>query len=197
MKKINLVLSVFAIIFFAACSDVEPLDPTLLTNAGGNSGGNTGGGGSGGGSGSGGSGTIIAGTYLMTAFNSSVPVDIDFNGSSSANLMSETDCLDNNFLVLNLNNTFSATSNGIDIIFDGVNDTIECFNDPNITGTWSLNGSALTLTYTFDNDVYSDVYNVSGNSLTHTISNGEVVGTTSTGEPVYITANISIIYTKQ
>lgn len=56
MKKINLVLSVFAIIFFAACSDVEPLDPSLLSNSGGNSGGNTGGGGSGGGSGSGGSG---------------------------------------------------------------------------------------------------------------------------------------------
>lgn len=74
MKKINLVLSVFAILFFAACSDVEPLDPTLLSSSG-NNGGNTGGG-SGGGSGSGGGNTgggsgggTSSGDYWPTAIN--------------------------------------------------------------------------------------------------------------------------------
>ncbi len=199
MKKFSLLVSVFTILFFASCSDVEPLDPALnggntSNNGGGNNNGGSGGGnGSGGGSGSG----SIVGTYLMTAFNSSVPVDIDFNGSSATNLMDETDCLDNNFLVLNANNSFTANSNGIDITFDGTNETIECFNDPNITGTWSLSGNTLSLTYTYDGDVYTDDYNVSGNNLVYTINDGEVVGTSSTGDPVYVTADINIIYTKQ
>lgn len=57
MKKNNLLLSIFAIMFFVSCSDIEPLDSTLLAgnstnnSSGGNSGGS---GGSSGGSGSGG-----------------------------------------------------------------------------------------------------------------------------------------------
>ncbi|BCY29244.1 DUF6252 family protein [Flavobacterium okayamense] len=71
MKKINLVLSVFAILFFAACSDVEPLDPSLLSNSGNNSGGNNGGG-----SGSGGNGGGSGGSSGSSVFKA------DFDGQT-------------------------------------------------------------------------------------------------------------------
>lgn len=59
MKKINLLLSVFSILLFVACSDVEPLDPALsggTSNNNNNNGGSNGGNGSGSG---GGSGSVI------------------------------------------------------------------------------------------------------------------------------------------
>ncbi len=70
MKKNNLLLSIFAIMFFVSCSDIEPLDSTLLAgnstnnSSGGNSGGSGGSsGGSGSGSGSGSGGGTTAGDY--------------------------------------------------------------------------------------------------------------------------------------
>lgn len=69
MKKINLLLSAFAILFFVACSDVEPLDPALTGgNSSNNSGGNSGGSGSGG-SGSGSGGGTSSGEYWPAAIN--------------------------------------------------------------------------------------------------------------------------------
>lgn len=54
MKKINLLLSVFSILLFVACNDVEPLDPALsggTSNNNNNNGGSNGGNGSGSGGG--------------------------------------------------------------------------------------------------------------------------------------------------
>lgn len=92
MKKINLLLSAFAILFFVACSDVEPIDPALLSknnssnnggNNGGGSGGNTGGGGTGGGSSS-------SGDYWPTAINNQWTYEQ--NGSAlSPNIIVGTD----------------------------------------------------------------------------------------------------------
>lgn len=80
MKKINLVLSVFAILFFAACSDVEPLDQSLLSNSGNNSGGNNGGGsGSGGGSGTGGGSSSCAMPINLLAERSALPTNVELS----------------------------------------------------------------------------------------------------------------------
>lgn len=65
MKKINLVLSVFAVLFFLSCSDVEPID-TALAGGGSSSGGSSGGSGSGSGS-SGGSGSGTSSDNIFRA----------------------------------------------------------------------------------------------------------------------------------
>ena len=142
--------------------------------------------------------TGIAGTYLLTAFNSSVPTDLNNDGTASTNQLNETTCFDNMLLTLNANNTFTANSKGVEIVFNGTVDEISCFTDPNYTGTWVLNGTILSITYTDEGVEYTDEYTVNGNTLTATISDGEVVGTeTTTGEPVYLTTDLTIIYTKQ
>lgn len=141
----------------------------------------------------------IAGTYLLTNFNTSVPTDLNGDGTASTNQINETSCLANSILTLNANNTFSSDSKGIDIGLDlntGVS-TIECYDDPPITGTWSLSGNQLTFTYIDEGVPTSDVFTVSGNTLSYTVQSGQVVGTASGGEPVYLTSDITLIYTKQ
>lgn len=187
MKKINLLLVVIISVFTFSCSEVEPVDPILAGQVNQNNGNN--GGGSATASG-------VVGMYLMTAFNSSVAVDLDGNGSSSTNLMDETNCLDGNFLLINANNTFTSNANGVDIEFDGTNEIITCYQDPVFGGSWSLNGNLITFTYTDAGTQYTDEYLVSGNTIKIIIPDGEVVGTAN-GNPVYLDSNLEIIYTKQ
>lgn len=139
----------------------------------------------------------IAGTYKLTAFNISAPQDLNNDGTPSVNQMNETACFNNSFMTLNADNTFVYDDKGLDIVTDGVNELIECYDDGDVTGTWSKSGNVLTLTYTFDGDSYSDDYTVSGSTITLMVENGSVVGTTSAGDPVYVTADFSAVYTKQ
>ncbi|MCD8518896.1 MAG: lipocalin family protein [Flavobacterium sp.] len=64
-------------------------------------------------------------------------------------------------------------------------------------GTWSLSGNQLSITYTEAGEQFTDVYTVSGSTLTLSITDGEIVGTTSGGDPVYLDADIDIVFTKQ
>lgn len=141
--------------------------------------------------------TSVSGSYLMTAFNTSIPTDLNNDGTASTNQMNETTCFNNSILVLNQDNTFVISSKGIDIVTDGVNQSLSCFMDPNILGTWTLSGNTLTIQYTEGGLQYSEQFIVSGNTLVYTLNNTEIVGTTSTNVPVYLTADISIIYTKE
>lgn len=145
---------------------------------------------------------VVQGTYVMTAFNTSIPVDLNGDGVSNNNHMLETSCYNNSFLVLNNNNTFSATGKGVDILYDldietgEETYTIECYDDGSTNGTWLITGNNVTFNYTFEGEVFSDTFTRVGNTLKYVIANGEVVGTAN-GEPVYLTTNIEIIYTKQ
>lgn len=179
MKSIKSILSLlaFSLVFVSVSCDDEPIDPAIDPSSFGSSG--------------------VIGTYLMTAFNSSVPTDLNNDGTRSTNQMNETNCFNGNTMVLNSDNTFTSTSKGIDIETNGTNEIITCFVDPNITGTWSLSGNQLTLTYTQSGQQFTDIFMVSGSRLTLSITDGEIVGTTSGGAPVYLNADIDIIFTKQ
>ncbi len=105
MKTIKNILSLLLIITFVSC-DNEAVDPTLTpspppTTNGGNGGGNNGGGNT----------TTVVGSYKLTAFNSSVPTDLNNDGTSSTNQLSETSCFNNTFIIINSNNTFNASFN--------------------------------------------------------------------------------------
>jgi hypothetical protein len=140
--------------------------------------------------------TSVSGSYLMTAFNTSIPTDLNNDGVASANQMNETTCFDGSILVLNQDNTFVISSKGIDIVTDGVNQSLSCFMDPNIMGTWILSGNTLTIQYTEGGSQYSEQFIATGNTLVYTLNNTEIVGTSSTNVPVNLTSDISIIYTK-
>ncbi len=192
MKTLKYTLSFLMILTsltFVSCDD-EAVDPTLVPspapNTNGGNGNNNGGGNT----------TSVVGSYKLTAFNTSVPTDLNNDGTSSTNQMNETSCFNNMFIIINSNNTFNADAKGIDIDF--TNNITECYTDPDYNGTWVLNSNVLTLTYVDGGVTYNDSFIVAGagNSLSLSVSDGDIVGMES-GQPVYLTSSIQFIYTKQ
>lgn len=146
-------------------------------------------------------GTGIVGNYLLTSFTSSEPTDINADGTSSNNILSETACFNDMHLILNSNNTFVADSKGADIQIEVINnietEVIGCFVDPDEDGTWVLNGNILTLSFPGSTDTVVYTYNSSNNTLSATENDGSIVGMTSQDEPIYLTTNLTLTYTKQ
>ena len=172
IKLTAAVLSVFTLMTFSSCN-VEPLDSDLLGNVI--------------------NPASIAGTYRMTAFNTGIPTDLNHDGTTSKNQMLETSCFNNNFVTINPNGTFTATSKGVDV---SASATLECYTDPDITGTWVLNGTVLTLSYVDASVQTSEMFSVTGNTLTYSVPLGEIVSTTSTNAAVYLNSSYNIIYTR-
>lgn len=169
--KILATLIVFGAALFTSCGDTEPIDPAVVT----------------------GDTSVITGRYRLTAFNTDVRTDLNNDGTTSTNQMSETTCYNNMFLTLNENNTFSADSRGVDI---SATDALECFTDPIITGTWVRSGSQLILTYTESGETFTDTYTILGDTLTIREDLGTIVGI-PVDVPVFLTSGITIVYTKQ
>jgi hypothetical protein len=169
-KSFSLAFSSVALLLVFSSCNVEPIDPVLADQLAQNNSSNNNGGGSNGGN------TSIAGTYLLTAFNTSVPTDLNGDGTASINQMSETTCFNNSTFILNSNNTFTATGGGIDI-------------DLSV-------GNQLTTSYMEGGVSYTDIFTVVGNTLIITEQNGEVVGMAN-GNPVFLTSDITAIYSKQ
>ena len=166
------VLSVFTLMTFSSCN-VEPIDSDLLGNII-----NT---------------ASVAGTYRMTAFNTGIPTDLNHDGTTSTNQMLETTCYNNSSLIINANGTFTATSKGVDV---STSNTLECYTDADVTGTWVLSGTVLVLTYTEAGAPVVESFSVSGNSLTYSMPLGEIVSTTSTNAAVYLNSSFNIVYTR-
>lgn len=178
IKNLLSILVIFASLTLVSCEN-EPIDPSLANNT--NSGGNSG-------------NVNVNGTYKLTAFNSSIPTDLNNNGTSSTNQMNEHTCFNDMFLTLNSNHTFNADSRGIEINLAGTG--TECYTEPDYNGTWVQNGNTVTLTYVDSGVTYNDNLVVSGNTLSLAVAGGEVIGLAG-GLPVYIISNIQIVYTKQ
>ncbi|CAN1494710.1 Lipocalin-like domain containing protein [Flavobacteriaceae bacterium] len=171
------VFSIFTLITFTSCTtSVEPVDSDLLGNIV--------------------NPTSIVGAYTMTAFNTGIPTDLNNNGTASINQMSETTCFNDNIMIINANNTFNVTQNGLDINTTATTSTMECNSDPLLSGTWALNGTILTLTYDDAGTPVVETFLVASNTLTYSVPLGEIVGTTSTNEPVFLTSSINIVYTR-
>ena len=60
-----------------------------------------------------------------------------------------------------------------------------------------MNGNILTLSFPGSTDTIEYIYNSANNTLSATENDGAIVGMTSQDEPIYLTTNLTIIYTKQ
>lgn len=137
------------------------------------------------------------GLYVVSAFTIDAPQDLNGDGVASTNILNETHCFDGGFIQLNSNNTFTASSEGMEITLtdEGVEE-VSCSDDGNFSGTWSASGNHITMTYSDGGDEYSDTFDINNNAITYSIQDGEVVGMAG-GNPVYVTTDISLVYTKQ
>jgi hypothetical protein len=134
----------------------------------------------------------VQGVYKLTAFNTSVPTDLNGDGTPHPNQMDEVTCFNNTLLTINANNTYTANQRGVDLDLSG---GYECFVDPDDSGTWILNGNQITFTSS-DITVPPYTFTVSGNTLSATVPDGTVL-TETNNVVVELTCDITFIYTKQ
>ncbi len=146
----------------------------------------------------------IFGTYKLTNFNTFTPTDLNNDGTATQNQLLETNCFNDMFLTLNEDHTFTADSKGVEIISVNTVETMECYIDPDYSGTWTYVDDGiestidiLTLTYTEAGVTVTQNYYVNGFTLTANILDQTIVGVDATNNPVYLNSDIAIIYTKQ
>jgi hypothetical protein len=175
MKSIKLsaiLLSSILLISIFSCN-VEPVDADLFGNVL-----NT---------------ASVSGTYRMTAFNTGIPTDLNHDGATSTNQMLETTCFNGSSITLNPDGTFRASSKGIEI---NSSSTLQCFSNPDYTGTWTLSVSVLKLTYISAGNVVEKLFSVSANRLIYSATQGQIVGTSTTNVPILLNSSYNIIYTR-
>jgi hypothetical protein len=175
MKAIKfsaVIIAVVTLFSFSSCY-IEPVDSDLLGNVI--------------------NPTSVAGTYRMTAFNTGIPTDLNNDRVASTNQMLETTCFNGSTIVINPDGTFRATSKGVEI---SSSNTLQCFSDPDYTGTWTLNATVLKLTYIDAGVIVDELFSVSANSLLYSVPQGQVIGTSATNVPIFLTTSYNIIYTK-
>lgn len=83
----------------------------------------------------------LVGTFKMTAWNAPVHVDFDQNGTSSRNLMHESDCYALSQLTLASNHTYDLSYHFLGIDGESAGCSVEISH-----GVWNANGDNLRLT---------------------------------------------------
>ncbi len=178
MKKLSLLFSVFILLTAFTCEN-EPLDSDLSPYQPNNP---------------------VQGTWLLTAWISGEPFDINNDGTASVYLMDEFDCLNNETIVFNSNGTgiiFNTSHVDISITMDmGTEDSyeysIECIEEiQNINMTWTQNGNTVSITESGETSNWT----LNGNQLSITVPEGFFVANEDYTET--ITTDLTFVYTKQ
>ena len=140
----------------------------------------------------------IAGTYKMTAFN--IPgdaIDFDGNGTSSTNLVNESDCFNSNILRLNADHTYLKVDNFIDM-----SSGVAACADFLETGVWRRDGDVITTTSSSSGDnglePYELTYTYNGDTGTLTESETDFTyPTIDIGSQSTAVGDVNFVYTKQ
>lgn len=139
--------------------------------------------------------STIQATYVLTAVNTSILTELNGNGAPSSNQMNETACYNNSTIVLNVNGTFKSDQKGVKINTTITPNTIDCFTDPIITGTWEIENNNLILTYTENSVPVVEIFIMEGNSVKLNIPSADVVSLVA-GVPTELQSDVQLIYTK-
>lgn len=132
---------------------------------------------------------IIPGNWKLTELNLEEPFDFNQDGTASINLMTETNCYQNELMSFLPNNTGISTSNSYaNITVDDENFTVECIEETEETPfTWSQTETSFSIVV--DGNTLPAI--LAGNKITFTIPEGFMAGSVETLQ------DITFIYTKQ
>jgi len=146
--------------------------------------------------------TQVEGTWKLTAWNSSTPLDLNEDGTASTNLLDEVNCLNDETIVFsgeNMATVFSTSYLDIEITLEiGTTDSYEFDVDCeleedtfNLTYTRTVNSIILTE----DGDAEGLVGSISGNQLSFQLT--EEFEIYDENFNVVDTVDLTIVYTKQ
>lgn len=107
----------------------------------------------------------LAGTWKMTAFTVSTPVDLNGDGTATNDIIGETGCYDGSLIIFSSNG--SVTLKSEEAGFDVDSGVITCERQPTQNGTYTTEGNNVGIT-------------VGGESFSFTRSGGSITGTEDT-----------------
>jgi hypothetical protein len=139
----------------------------------------------------------LTGTYRLSSWNSPVAVDFDNNGTSSANMMTESSCFDNSTMTINNNGTYTMTYNDV-----GINSAVSSCRTETTTGTWARSGNTFTTTSGTGSSAIDTDYSFSSSGASPTMTRFMTGAqypsiNTTTGDPEYTTGNVNMVFTRQ
>lgn len=116
----------------------------------------------------------LVGDWVLTSLVSDVALDLDLDAAADTEIMNETDCFDDMQITFNADDTFSSTVT--EIKFEGVNQDMLTCTDSVQTGTFSFNGSVLTITLNVAGGTVTEdqTINLQTNTLQITVTSADV-----------------------
>lgn len=145
--------------------------------------------------------TGIEGTWKLTAWNGTEPIDLNNDGTESINFLDEMDCYNNETLVFDSNNTGIGMSTSfaefeIEIEIGTTNSfdyTVTCIDEiENTNLTWSQSANTVTTTDAFG----SNDWTLIGNTLSILIPDGFTV-VNEDDITISTIQDLTFVYTKQ
>lgn len=140
---------------------------------------------------------VTSETYQLTAYNTATPTDLNGDGTASVNQMTEINCFNANSVTIKSDNTFTAQQNGVYVETETTPATAVCYEIPAITGTYTIENGVITMNYIYEGVAQEQQYVMDDTSLRSTYTDDFIVSKDDTGAAVYITTELTIIYTKQ
>lgn len=141
------------------------------------------------------------GTWLLTAWNGTEPIDLNNDGVESTNFLEELDCYNNETLVLNsdMSGTVMSTSYAdIEIFLDPINPgefdfNVTCIEQiENIDVSWSQSGNIVSIT----DPIGTTEWTLNDDTLSITIPEGFILS--DPGDPtIEVIQDLTFVYTRQ
>lgn len=138
----------------------------------------------------------LIGNFNLSAYIVGLAQDLDHDGDSSTNLMTESSCYSSSKIEFKSDGTYSETA-ATSILTNG-NIALECHTETT-TGTWVRNGDVVTTRHTSGNVNVSTEYmfNSTTHTLTRTDASGDYPGFNAvTSLFMNLTGNINYTFTK-
>ncbi len=137
----------------------------------------------------------VVGNYILTAHNTSIPTDLNTNGTASTNQMLEVACFNGSTLKVNANGSFDVVDNYADIENIGGVDLVRCGTGTD-NGTWTYSGNILTLTTTTGTITVVQTGTFANNNLTINVPNTEFLNYVN-GNLDFVQGTVQLVFTKQ
>jgi len=134
----------------------------------------------------------FAGLYNLTSLTAPMAVDFNMDETASAELMTESGCYNDTYILLNEDMTYNAVNSYVFFISD-----TGCQSEES-SGTWEVNGNTLILTDTSLSDELEleTEYTIDNGLLYKTEEEASYPDRDADDNPIYLTGTLYYTYTK-
>lgn len=143
----------------------------------------------------------LVGDWGLSIMETDSLVDLNKDGVSTQNLLSETTCFNSMSITFNPDKTFSSVNSRMDFKAGETDDKFLCMDDRTDTGTWSVEGDLLTLNVKIDNSIYNHEKKIAMNGNTFSFEVTELESQKYVTDPgdtsVSSVTVVSLEYTKK